>query len=99
MPTSHTVTEAFLKELGADGMSSEQKAEISGLVEKRLNEVVLRVVLGELSSEEFQAFKTAMASPNPEEEIAKVTALVPGLAEKIEAMINTEMALMRAAMS
>ncbi len=88
---------AFLKDLGLNPEAQGDK--MVDLLDKRVNDVVLKTVLGNLSDEGFQAFKMAMSSDNPEEEIAKVTAQVPGLAQKVEERVLAEYDLIRAVMA
>lgn len=91
-------TGAFLKELNLGDLQGKEREDVLATLEKRFDDVILSTVLAHLSTEQFEAFKIALKSENPEEEIAVITASVPGLAEIIEDRLSQEYKLMKAVM-
>ncbi|MBX4200389.1 hypothetical protein KW790_02955 [Candidatus Parcubacteria bacterium] len=94
MTTSRTKAEDFVKELGIETQDKDYIKTLKAL-EGRFDEVVLKTVLARLSDEEFAQFKLALRSKHPQEEIAAITARVPGLADDIEIRLTDEYRLMQ----
>jgi hypothetical protein len=83
--------EAMKKALGIEHMPEAEQKEILGKVNKRLESVVLDVIVANLSDEEAKTMREALASGvNIEDEVATITAAVPSLAEKIEKAVQDE---------
>ncbi|MDB5254456.1 MAG: hypothetical protein JWL80_522 [Parcubacteria group bacterium] len=92
-------TDALLKELNLGDLQGKEREDVLATLEKRFDDVILSTVLDHLSPEQYEAFKAALKSENPEEGIAAVTAGVPGLAEIIEMRLSQEYKLMKEVMS
>jgi hypothetical protein len=99
MISPRTNPDEFLKELNLAHLEAGEKEKVLMMLEKRFDEVILNTVIGQLSDEGFEALKTAIKSDDPEGEIAKVTAQVPGLAEEIERRIIEEYRVIKAVMA
>lgn len=99
MISPYTQPDAFLKEIGLDAIEGGEREKVLGTLQKRFDDVVLSTVLEHLSPLQFEAFKVALKSENPDEEIAKVTGSVPGLGQIIDQRLEEEYELMKTAMN
>ncbi|SRR3989338_3223653 len=89
----------FLK---IEKLPAKEQEEILEKAEKRLNQVLINVIVENISDEDAIEIKKAMGGDdlsNIEEAAARVTSKVPGLANKIEIAITEEMARLRTALN
>lgn len=86
----------LVKALGIEKLAPEERQEILAKVEARLEEVVMRTVVENLSEEEAKKMREIMAKgANIAEEVSVITAGVPLLAEKIERAVGEEIEKLR----
>lgn len=87
---------SLIKALGITDLPPAEQKEILEKVDKRLEDVVLRVVVENLTDEEVKKAREVLASGiDIENEIAEITAGVPMLAEKMERAVAEEIDRMR----
>ena len=89
----------FLK---IEKLPAKEREEILEKAEKRLNQVLINVIVENISDEDAIKIKKAMDGSdlrNIEEITAEITSKVPGLANKIEIAITEEMARFRTALN
>lgn len=85
------MTQALIEALGIVDLPPAEQKEILEKVDKRLEDVLLRVVAENLSDEEAKKAREILsAGVNIEDEIAEITAGVPMLAEKMERAVAEE---------
>lgn len=90
------MTQALIEALGIMDLPAAEQKEILEKVDKRLEDVLLRVVVENLSDEEAKKAREVLsAGVNIEDEIAEITAGVPGLAEKMERAVAEEIDRLR----
>lgn len=89
----------LLKELNLENLKGKQRQKVLAKLEEHFGSVILSTVVKHLSDEQFERFKNAVESEDIEEEVAKITAEVPGLAEIIQKRLDEEMELMKGVMS
>ncbi|MFA6136361.1 MAG: hypothetical protein WC705_03350 [Candidatus Paceibacterota bacterium] len=87
----------IIEELGIKGLSPEDEKETVDAVLDHFNKIIIETVILSLNEEQVAQFKTALGQSNFEEEITKITAQVPGLADKIERAVNDEFILLKKA--
>jgi 16S rRNA C967 or C1407 C5-methylase (RsmB/RsmF family) len=88
----------LLKELNLDKLPPSKRDKVLAQIEEHFTNVVVSTLLNQLSEEQFEQFKKALASDKQEEEIAALAVQVPGLAEILEERIKSEYELMRSVM-
>jgi len=72
-------------------LPTQEQEEILAKVDKRLEDVVIRILIENLSDEEAKRMREILEKgDNIENEIAQITAGVPALAEKIENEVALE---------
>lgn len=72
-------------------LPAQEQEEILAKVDKRLEDVVIRILIENLSDEEAKRMREILEKgDNIENEIAQITAGVPALAEKIENEVALE---------
>lgn len=85
------MTQALIEALGIINLPPAEQKEILEKVDKRLEDVILRVVAENLSDEDAKKAREILsAGVDIENEIAEITAGVPGLAEKMERAVAEE---------
>ncbi|KKS82657.1 MAG: hypothetical protein UV58_C0007G0006 [Candidatus Wolfebacteria bacterium GW2011_GWC1_43_10] len=89
--------EIILEELGIKNLSPEEEKEVINTVLEHFNKVIIETVILNLDDNQVDRFKAALERNNFEEEITKITAAVPGLADKIEKAVEDEFALLKKA--
>ena len=81
----------LIKTLGIENLSSQEQEEILTKVNERLEDVLLRVVLENVSDEEAKELRFVLEkSEDIEEKVAEITSRVPMLAQKMEAAVAEE---------
>ncbi len=91
-----TTADTLAKALGIENLSLEAKTEILNKVDKRLDEVLLRVLVENLSEEEAKNLRGVIAKDeNIEDKVAEITSRIPMFSEKIEHAIAEEIATIR----
>jgi len=88
-------SKVILEELGVKNLSPEEEKEVLGAVMDHFYKVILEEVILSLSDEQIEKFKASLGKENFEEEITKITASVPGLADKIERAVENEFAVLK----
>lgn len=88
-------SEVILEELGIKNLSPEDKTEVLKKLESHFNDVIIEAVVSSLNDRQIEEFRSALGKENFEEEITKITASVPGLAEKIEKAVESEFAVLK----
>ena len=90
-------TDAVLSALGAENLSETEKASIMEQMLGHFSNIIIDTAVAELNDEQIKEFQTALGQPDAEEAIAKITAQVPGLYQKIESAVEQEFLSLRAA--
>lgn len=90
-------SEAILGELGIKNLNDKDAAEVLDALLDHFHKVIIETVILNLSEREIEKFKSALLGKNLEEEIMAITAGIPGLAQKIEAAVENEITILRAA--
>ena len=91
--------DTVLAELGIMNVPEADREEVvTGLV-NHFSDIMMETVVVNLNNEQLDEFKAALAlEPDArDEKIAQITALVPGLAQKIESSVMDEIAVLKAA--
>lgn len=89
-------SQAMIQALGLEKLPESEQKEILEKVDRRLEDVVLRVVVENLSDEEAKKVREILAGGKKiEDELTKITAGVPALAEKIERAVAEEIDRLR----
>lgn len=79
------------KALGIEKLSQGEQEEILKRVDSRLKSVVIDTVLKNISDEEAREFKDIiMKGENVEDNVARIGARIPELAEKLESAVSLE---------
>lgn len=91
--------DVLLKELGIGDMPEEDKEEVLSTLMAYMQNVIFETVVSNLSDEQLREFKESVDKQpeDLEEKIMKITANVPGLSEKIEQAVASELASFKAA--
>lgn len=86
------------KALNLENLPEAEKAEILARVNKRLEEVLIGVLVANISDEDAEKIQKALheESADLEEVVAEISAGVPNLAAKIERAIEEEIMRLRA---
>ncbi len=85
------MSQALIEALGIMDLPPAEQKEILEKVEKRLEDVMLRVLVENLSEEETKRAREILARGiDIEDEIAEIAAGVPSLAEKVERAVAEE---------
>lgn len=85
------MTQALIEALGIVNLPPAEQKEILEKAEKRLEDVLLRVLVENLSEEEAKNMREILAEgTDMEERIAEISVGVPMLAEKIERSVAEE---------
>lgn len=92
---------SLTESLGISHLPPDAQAEILNKVDKRLEAVLLRVLIENLSEEETSALREIIGEgdENVMERVAALTARIPQLAEKIENAVAEEIGKLRAVLS
>lgn len=89
---------AMIETLGIGHLNSDEQEEILAMVDQRLEEVLLRTMVENLSDDEAEEMKAIVAEGKDiEEKVTAITAGVPMLATKIELAIQKEIRNLRQA--
>ncbi len=91
----------LIQALGIGQASPEEQQDIIEKVDKRLQEVVMETLVGNLSEADVKKLREMLARPEAtlEGEVAKMAAYIPGLAEKIEKALQEEIGRLRAVLA
>lgn len=89
--------DAVLSALGAENLPEAEKAAIMEQMLGHFSNIILDTAAAELNDEQIKEFQAALGRPGAEEAIAKITAHVPGLYQKIESAVEQEFFALRAA--
>ena len=94
-------TSKLIQALGIEHASLEEQAGIIEKVDKRLQEVVVKTLVENLSEQEAKKMRKLLAETDMsiEDEVAKIAATIPRLAEKIERAVAEEIGRLRAVLS
>jgi len=90
----------FLEILGiqVEGMSMLQQREIVEMVDSHLQKVILETVISELDGKQFKEFEKSLEdSATMEDQVALLAADIPDLQHKIEAAVEREIEIIKAA--
>lgn len=94
------MTQALIEALGLMDLPPAEQKEILEKVDKRLEDVLLRVVVENLSDEEVKRAREVLErGVDIEDEIAEITSGVPMLAEKMERAVAEEIDRLRKVLS
>lgn len=91
----------LIQALGIERASPEEQQDIMEKVDKRLQAVVVETLVKNLSENDAKKLREMLADPGAtvEEEVAKMAAYVPSLAEKIERAVEEEIGRLRAVLA
>src|SRR3989338_2352364 len=86
------------KALGLENLPEGERREILAKVNKRLEEVLIGVLVANISDEDAQKIQKALHEQNTdlEEIVAEISASIPNLASKIERAIEEEISRLKA---
>lgn len=83
--------QSLIQALGIEKLAEEEQKEILEKVDRRLEDVLLRTVVENLTEDETKKFREILREgKNLDEEVALISSGVPQLAEKIERAIAEE---------
>lgn len=81
----------LIRALGIEKLPPQEREEILAKVDVRLENVLLRVILENVSDEEAKKLRIILErGENIEEKVAEITSRVPMLAQKMEAAVAEE---------
>ena len=89
------------KALGLENLPEGEREEILAKVDKRLEEVLIGVLIANISDDDAEKIQKALHEQNTdlEEVVAEISAGVPNLASKIERAIEEEIMRLRAVLT
>ncbi|RJQ28651.1 hypothetical protein C4571_03230 [Candidatus Parcubacteria bacterium] len=90
-------SKTILEALGVENLSGRDAEEVVSAALDHVNKVILETVVLSLDEKQLVDFKAALQKETFEEEIAAITAKVPGLADAIEEAVQKEFLVLRAA--
>lgn len=92
-----TQNEDLVSQVGVEGVEGGAREELNAGIMARIEEVIMDTVMANLSDEQFEEFKNAIADGGEkmEERIAIVTAQVPALKELIEDAVDSELKILK----
>jgi len=89
--------QAILGAIGAKDLPEKDKSEVVDAVLDHMNKVVIETVILNLDEKQVEEFGAAVKKRDFEEEVTRICAQIPGLAQKIESAIEREFLVLRAA--
>lgn len=90
----------LIQALGIENEPQEARMKILAKVDKRLQEVILETLVEKLSESDARELREALAlEGNLEEKVARITARIPGIADKLEQAITKEISRIRTALT
>ena len=99
MITAKAATDRMIRDFKLNAVPPKKRRKILQKISDHFDKVIMITVLGSLSDEQFEGFRTALGSSDPNRSIGEIVAEVPGLSEKVEAKLELEYVLMKAALN